>query len=156
MSTAGVILVILGAALMVAEAHVPSHGVLGTGAAAALTAGVVLALSGAGAAGGAVVAAGIAVGLAGLALAWLLLVKSLAAGRVAVRTGPKALAGRVATVRTVPAPLGQVQLDGALWRARMWELEEDGAPVAVGSAVVVESIDGLTLTVRPAEEWEVR
>jgi membrane-bound ClpP family serine protease len=155
MSTLGVILVIVGAVLMVAEAHVPSHGVLSTGAAAALTAGVVLALSGAGAAGGAVVAAGVTVALAGLALAWLLLVKSLAARRLAVRSGPQALAGRVATVRTVPAPVGQVQLDGALWRARMWELE-GGAPVAEGSAVVVESVDGLTLTVRPAEEWEMR
>jgi membrane-bound ClpP family serine protease len=155
MSTLGVILVVVGAALMVAEAHVPTHGVLSTGAAAALTAGVVLALSGAGAAGGAVLAAGITVALAGLALAWLLLVKSLAARRLTVRSGPQALAGRVATVRTVPAPVGQVQLDGALWRARMWELEEEGVPVAEGSAVVVESIDGLTLTVRPAEEWEV-
>ena len=27
--------------------------------------------------------------------------------------------------------------------------------LAVGSAVVVESVDGLTLTVRPAEKWEV-
>jgi membrane-bound ClpP family serine protease len=155
MSTLGVILVIVGAVLMVAEAHVPSHGVLSTGAAAALTAGVVLALSGAGAAGGAVVAAGVTVALAGLVLAWLLLVKSLAARRLAVRSGPQALAGRVATVRTVLAPVGQVQLDGALWRARIWELE-GGAPVAEGSAVVVESVDGLTLTVRPAEEWEMR
>ena len=57
-------------------------------------------------------------------------------------------------MRTVPAPVGQVQLDGALWRARMWELEGEGAPVAEGCAVVVESIDGLTLTVRPAEQWE--
>ena len=73
MATLGLILVVLGAALMVAEAHVPSHGVLGTGAAAALTAGVVLALSGAGAAGGAVVAAGVTVALAAFALAWLLL-----------------------------------------------------------------------------------
>jgi membrane-bound ClpP family serine protease len=41
MATLGVILVVVGAALMVAEAHLPSsHGVLGTGAAAALTAGV--------------------------------------------------------------------------------------------------------------------
>ena len=156
MSTLGVILVIFGAALMIAEAHVPSHGVLGTGAAAALTAGVVLALSGAGAAGGAVVGAGVTVALAGLALAWLLLVKSLAVRRMAVRSGPRALPGRVATVRTVPAPVGQVQLDGALWRARMWELGDEGLSVAEGSAVVVESVDGLTLTVRPAEEWEVR
>jgi membrane-bound ClpP family serine protease len=155
MSTLGVILVVMGAALMVAEAHLPSHGALATGAVAALTAGVVLVLSGAGAAGGAVVAVGVAVALAGLALAWLLLVKSLAVGRLAVRGGTRALAGRVATVRIVPAPIGQVQLDGALWRARMWELE-GGVPVAEGSAVVVESVDGLTLTVRPAEEWEMR
>jgi membrane-bound ClpP family serine protease len=156
MATLGIILVVAGAALMVAEAHLPSHGVLGAGAAAALTAGVVLALSGTGIAGGAVVAAGVAVALAAFALAWLLLRTSLSAHRMAVRSGRRALAGRVATVRTVPAPVGVVQLDGALWRARLWELEGDGVPVAEGSAVVVESIDGLTLTVRPAEEWEVR
>jgi len=155
-STLGVILVVLGAALMVAEAHVPTHGALGTGAAVALTAGVVLALSGAGAPGAAVLAAGIAVALAGLALASLLLKTSLTAHRRAVRSGPRALIGRVATVRSLPAPIGQVQLDGVLWRARLWDLEEERVPVAEGSAVVVESVDGLTLTVRPAEEWEVR
>jgi membrane-bound ClpP family serine protease len=154
-STLGVILVVVGAALMVAEAHVPSHGALSTGAAAALTAGVVLALSGTGAPGAAVVAGGVAVALAGLALAWLLLKTSLTAHRLAVRSGPPTLIGRVATVRSLPAPVGQVQLDGVLWRARLWDLEEEGAPVAEGSAVVVESVDGLTLTVRPAEEWEV-
>ena len=156
MSTLGVMLVLTGAALMVAEAHLPSHGVLGTGAAVALTAGVVLALSGSGAPVAAIVVSGIAVALAGTALVWLLVVKSLAVRRLAVRSGRRALTGRVATVRAVPAPIGQVQLDGALWRARLWDLDEDGAPPAEGSAVVVESIDGLTLTVRPAEEWEVR
>jgi membrane-bound serine protease (ClpP class) len=154
-SALGVFLVLMGAALMVAEAHVPTHGVLGTGAAVALTAGVVLALSGAGAAGGAVVAAGVTVAQAGLALAWLVMVKSLARRRLTVRSGRRALIGRVATVRSVPDPVGRVQLDGALWRARMWELEGQGAPPAEGSPAVVESIDGLTLTVRPAEEWEV-
>jgi membrane-bound ClpP family serine protease len=155
MSTLGVLLVVVGAALMVAEAHVASHGLLGSGAAVALTAGVVLALSGAGVPGAAVAAAGVAVGLAGLGLAWLLLVASLRTRHMALRSGSIALLGRVATVRSVPAPVGQVLLDGALWRARVWELEEDGAPVAEGSAVVVEAVDGLTLTVRPAEEWEV-
>ena len=141
---------------MVGGSHLPSHGALGVGAATALTAGVVLALSGAG------VAAGTRGGgrchrrTGGPRGRWLLVVKSLAAHRLAVRSGPRALTGRVATVRTVPAPIGQVALDGALWRARMWDLEEEGVPVAEGSAVVIESIDGLTLTVRPAEEWEVR
>jgi membrane-bound ClpP family serine protease len=155
MSALGAVLVVLGAALVVAEAHVPSHGALGTGAAAALTAGVVLALSGAGVPSGAVVAAGAAVALVGFALAWLLLVRSLTARRLAVRSGPRTLVGRTATVRSVPAPLGQVQIDGALWRARLWELDEGGPSLAEGSAVVVESVDGLTLTVRPAEEWEM-
>jgi membrane-bound ClpP family serine protease len=153
MSTFGVVLVVLGAALMVAEAHVASHGVLGTGAAAALTAGVVLALSGAGAPIAAVLGAGIAVSVAGIVLAWMLLVKSLATRRMAVKSGTRAMLGRVGTVRAIPAPVGQVLLDGALWRARMWEFEE--CEVAEGSPVVVEAIDGLTLTVRPAEDWEV-
>ena len=156
MATLGIILVVIGAALMVAEAHLPSHRVLGTGAAAALTAGVVLALSGTAIAGGAVVAAGVTVALAAFALAWLLLRTSLSAHRMAVRSGRRALAGRVATVRTVPTPVGVVQLDGALWRARIWELEGEGVPLAEGSAVVVESSDGPTLTVRPGEGWEVR
>ncbi len=154
-STLAVIFMSLGVLLMVAEAHMPSHGVLGVSAAVAITVGVVLALSGAGASDVAVVASGFAVALAGLGLAWLLVVKSLATRRLAARSGPRALLGRVAIVRSVPTPIGRVQLDGALWRARLWELEDDRAPVAEGSAVVVESIDGLTLTVRPAEEWEL-
>jgi membrane-bound serine protease (ClpP class) len=154
-SALAAIFVVMGAALMVAEAHVPSHGVLGTGAAAALTGGVVLALSGAGVPSGAVVAAGAAVALAGFALAWLLLVQSLGARRLAVRSGPRTLVGRMATVRSVPASLGQVQIDGALWRARLSDLDEGGRPLAEGSGVVVESVDGLTLTVRAAEEWEM-
>jgi len=104
----------------------------------------------------AVVAPGVAVALARLALARLLMTTSLAAHRLAIRSGPRTLIGRVATVRSVPAPVGQLQIDGALWRARVWELEEGSAALAEGSAVVLDSVDGLTLTVRPAEEWEVR
>jgi membrane-bound serine protease (ClpP class) len=155
MSTLGVVLVLVGAALMVAEAHVASHGVLGASAAAALALGVALTLSGAGAPAAVVLGGGIAIGAAGLGLAWLLLVKSLSTRRIAQRSGPRALLGRVATVRTVPAPVGQVSLDGALWRCRLWEDEAEAATLTKGSAVVVEAIDGLTLTVRPAEEWEV-
>jgi membrane-bound ClpP family serine protease len=96
MAALGVILVVLGAALMVAEAHPPSHGVLGTGAAAALTAGVVVALSGTGIAAGAVVASGVIVALAALALAWLLLRTSLTAHRLEVRTASQSTKNLVA------------------------------------------------------------
>jgi membrane-bound ClpP family serine protease len=154
MSTLGIALVIVGAALMAAEAHVPSHGVLASTATAALAVGIVLALSGAGAAGATAIAAGAVTALAGVVLVAVLLRASLAVRRTRVRSGATALVGRVGTVRAVPAPVGQVQLDGALWRARLWGLEED-ARIAEGDAVVVDRIDGLTLTVRPAEEWEV-
>jgi membrane protein implicated in regulation of membrane protease activity len=41
-----------------------------------------------------------------------------------------------------------------LWRARVWDIEEEPA-LKPGDAVVVEYVNGLTLTVRHAEEWEV-
>jgi membrane-bound ClpP family serine protease len=153
-SALGILLVIVGAALVVAEAHVAAHGALAGAGAVALTGGVVLALSAAGVAAAVVIAAGAATGLAGLALAAVILRAALRARGLRVHSGPRALVGRVATVRSVPAPVGQVQLDGALWRARLWSLEEERG-VAEGDAVVVDRVDGLTLTVRPAEEWEV-
>ena len=69
--------------------------------------------------------------------------------------GPETLVGQLGTVREPLAPLGQVLVDGALWRAReTWP--EAGAPVvAGGDRVVVERVDGLTLLVRRAETWEV-
>jgi membrane-bound serine protease (ClpP class) len=154
MSTLGILLMVVGAALLVAETHLPSHGALGAGATGALTAGVALALSGSGASAGAVAGAAAAAGAAALALTVLVVLKSLAVRRLTVRSGPQALLGQVGTVRHVPAPLGQVHVDGALWRARVWELEGEGA-LAEGSPIVVERVDGLTLTVRAAEEWEV-
>jgi membrane-bound serine protease (ClpP class) len=154
MSTFGVVLVVVGAALMVAEAHVPAHGLLATAATASLAAGLVLALSGAGVPVAGVVAAGLVTALAGLALAAVIVRASLAVRRRRIRSGPPALVGRIGTVRAVPDPLGQVLVDGALWRARLWALEQD-EPVAQGDAVVVDRVDGLTLTVRPAEEWEM-
>jgi membrane-bound ClpP family serine protease len=154
MSTFGVLLVVVGAALMVAEAHVPTHGLLATAATAALAAGLVLALSGAGVPVAAVVAVGLVSALAGLALAAMIVRASLAVRRRSIRSGTPALVGRLGTVRAVPDPLGQVLVDGALWRARLWALEQD-EPVAEGDAVVVDRVDGLTLTVRPAEEWEM-
>ena len=51
-------------------------------------------------------------------------------------------------------PAGQVFLDGALWRARQWSFDEE-AVLERGDPIVVERVDGLTLTVRRAEDWEV-
>ena len=83
----------------------------------------------------------------------LIVRKALATRRIRVRAA--ALVGRVGVVRAAPEPVGRVFVDGALWRARTWGLERRAAARAAATRCVVERVDGLTLTVRPAEEWEV-
>ncbi len=147
MTALGLLLVLVGAALVVAEAHVPSHGVLGSAAVASLALGVVLAVTGAGAAAAVGIAAGLGVALAGGVFMWVMVRKALATRRLRTRNN---LIGRVGTVKAS----GQVFVDGGLWRARVWDLQEEPA-LEPGDAVVVEYVNGLTLTVRHAEEWEV-
>ena len=154
MSAIGLLLVLVGATLVVAEAHVPSHGALGGAAAAALAAGIGLLVSGAGLGAAAVVGATLAAALFSLALVLVIVRKGLATRRIRARGGAEGLIGRLGEVRAVPAPVGCVFVDGALWRARRWDLE--GEPeLQPGDPVVIEQVSGLTLTVRPAEEWEL-
>ena len=61
-----------------------------------------------------------------------------------VKMGPETLVGAVAEVVTPCAPLGQVRLQGELWRARC---EEGAEP---GESVRVRARDGLTLVVERA------
>jgi membrane-bound serine protease (ClpP class) len=91
-----------------------------------------------------------------LAVATLIAARKVASAATRRPTcGPETLIGRLGTVREPLAPLGQVLVDGSLWRAReTWP--DAGAPaVAGGDRVVVERVDGLTLLVRRAETWEV-
>ena len=143
----GLSLVLAGAALAAAEAHVPSHGLLGSGAVLALATGVALLLSSAGSATLVAVSAGVTVGLVGALILALIVRKALATRRL---RASNSLIGRVGVARSEDA----VFVDGALWRARSWGLEGD-PPLARGLPIVVENVNGLTLTVRPAEEWEV-
>jgi membrane-bound serine protease (ClpP class) len=154
MSAIGLLLVLVGATLVVAEAHVPSHGALGVAAAAALAAGIGLLVSGAGLGAAAVLGATLAAALFSLALVLVIVRKGLATRRLRARGGAEGLIGRLGEVRAAPAPVGRVFVDGALWRARRWDLE--GEPeLQPGDPVVIEQVSGLTLTVRPAEEWEL-
>ena len=147
MFTLGLLLVLAGAALAAAEAHVPSYGLLGSGAVVALATGVALLLSAAGSATLVAVFGGLAVAVAGGACLWVLVRKALGTRRLAASNS---LIGRVGVARAQDS----VFVDGALWRARPWGLEGD-PPLTRGMPVVVENVNGLTLTVRPAEEWEV-
>ncbi len=147
MFTLGLLLVVLGAALMAAEAHVPSYGALGLGAVVSFAAGIALLLSAAGSATLVAVFGALAAALVGILFLFVLLRKGLATRRL---QASNTLVGRVGIARA-PAC---VFVDGALWRARLWDLEGE-APLERGDPVVVEHVNGLTLTVRPAEKWEV-
>jgi membrane-bound ClpP family serine protease len=152
MIEAGVALVVLGAALLVAEAHVPG-GFLGAAGGVALATGAALAFAGAG--GGVAVVIGVVLGTIAVTGLWVALAarKALEARRLRSSSGREALAGRCGVVRRWQNGNGQVFVDGALWRARpSWpDSEEQLTP---GDAVVVERVTGLTLAVRRAEEWE--
>lgn len=155
MSEVGLLLMVVSAALAVAEAHVPSHGALGGAAVAALAAGLALVVSGAGFGLAFALAVAATVAAVGGGYLWVVVHKALAARRSRVRSGAEGLIGRVGEVRATPAPLGRVFLDGALWRARTWDSGEDDAQLQCGDPIVVERVDGLTLTVRRAEDWEL-
>ena len=152
MVVVGVALLLVGAALLVAEAHVPA-GILGAAGGIALAGGAALAIAGAG--GGAALVVAVVVGAGIITARWLGIAsrKALASQARRVRSGTEALSGRVGTVRNWAGADGQVLVDGALWHAcPSWS--EEGAELHAGDQIVVERVSGLTLGVRKAEEWE--
>jgi membrane-bound ClpP family serine protease len=143
-----VALVVLGASLLIAEAHVASFGVLGMAGIAALAVASALAIEAAG--GSPLLAAALVVPVAAV-LCGLVVVaagKALAIRRRRPQAGAEALIGRVGVMHH-----GDVLVAGERWRARRSWVDE--AALAEGDQVVVEQIQGLTLSVRRAEEWEV-
>ena len=82
--------------------------------------------------------------------------KGLAVRRRRIRVGPESLIGHLGVVRNWADPTGCVMVDGALWTARRSLLDdEDPQELHAGDTVVVDHLDGLTVAVRRAEEWEV-
>jgi membrane-bound ClpP family serine protease len=151
----GICLLVLGATLVVLEAHVSSLGVLGLPGVLALVGGSVLALSGLGGGLGLVLAVAVVLGVASVSGLGLVLAKTAAARRRRVRTGPEGMIGQVRVVRSWSEPGGSVLLGGAVWRARRSWPEEQEQAFREGDEVVVERLGGLTLGVRRAEEWEL-
>jgi membrane-bound serine protease (ClpP class) len=149
----GIVLVLTGAGLMVAEAHLPTYGLLGVAGLVSLVAGGAIAVDASGGGTALVLVFTLVLLLvAGLALATV--VRGAAAvARKRSRTGVEALVGHVGVVRHELEPVGQVFVDGALWRARPSWNEDDR--LREGDQIVVERVQGLTLSVRRAEEWEL-
>jgi len=149
------VLLVIGAVLLVAEAHLPSFGALGVAGVAALVSGAAIAVDAAGGGLALILTVALAIGAGASTLLFYAVRASLPLGRARAQTGAEALVGHIGVVRQAPTPLGQIFVDGALWRARpCWE-EEETPELRVGDHVVVERVNGLTLSVRRAEEWEL-
>ena len=143
-TAAGILLLVLGVGLIVAEAHLPTSGILGgVGVVSLAVSGLLLFDTDSEGFG---ISPPLAIGV-GLGLGAILAVavkKVVDARRGPVWTGEEELPGEEGEVRVAVDPIGQVFLHGALWRAEA----ADGAPIPPGVRVRVESVDGLTLKVR--------
>jgi membrane-bound serine protease (ClpP class) len=144
---AGLLLILFGVILLIAEIKVVSHGILTIGGVVAMLLGSMM-LYDAPEAGSAlriswwviVPAVGSTAGLVVFALSY-----GMRALYRTPTTGASGMVGQTAVARTPLAPEGQVAVQGELWRA----VAQDG-PVAAGEPVTIVGVDGLTLTVAKA------
>jgi membrane-bound ClpP family serine protease len=148
-------LLILGSGLLVAEAHLPTYGALGTAGVAAFVAAIVLAVLDSGGSLALALALTVPIAALSITLGVVCVRKALTVSRRRARGGAEGLIGHVGVVRRALDPVGQVAIDGELWRARRCWAEEDEPAPGEGDAVVVDQAQGLTLSVRRAEAWEV-
>jgi membrane-bound serine protease (ClpP class) len=87
----------------------------------------------------------LAVGLTFGTITFILAYLGLKARRNKALTGPNAMLGLVAIVRTPFSPVGQVEVRGELWQA---VLAPDSDAANVEQQTVISAVNGLTLTVR--------
>lgn len=157
MAALGLVLLIVGAVIAATEAHYPTHGVAGGIGVLAMAAGVLLAALGLGAGVALGLIGGVALAAVGGGVVTFTVRQGLSVRQRRVRTGAEGLIGEIGVVRSWADSAGTVLLHGAVWQARR-PVTVDGEPVSAlhaGDHVVVERLVGLTLSVRPAEEWEL-
>ena len=145
---AGLALIIVGIALMVAEAYAPSFGALGLGGITAFVFGAIIMFDSGIPGFGISVAFVIGLGLTfAVVLIWLLgfLLKLRRRGAV---SGEGSIVGGTAVALEDFVGDGKVWLEGEAWHAR--------SPVAVtkDEQLIVTRLDGLTLDVEPVENPE--
>jgi membrane-bound serine protease (ClpP class) len=147
-TAAGILLLAAAVALFIAEAHFTS-GVLGASGVVALILSGLLLFDTNGDAFEVSIPAVIVAGLLIGGFFAFAIERAVRARREPVRTGYEELVGQTAEVRVPLEPLGQVWIEGALWRAR---LDEADGRIESGGRVRVTSVDGLTLVVVPHPE----
>jgi membrane-bound serine protease (ClpP class) len=142
---AGVLLILFGVALLIAEIKIVSHGVLTAGGVVAMVLGSFMLYD---------------APEVGFRVSWTvilptvgatagLVVWAVSAGMRAMMkspvTGAAGMIGRVVVARSALGPEGQVQVDGEIWRA-----VSEGGAIPAGEKVRVMAVDGLTLKVSRA------
>jgi membrane-bound serine protease (ClpP class) len=147
----GILLLVAGIGMIIAEAHLPTHGILGASGVAALVASGLLLYDTNSSAFEISAPVVIVVGLLIGGLLAVAVERSVRARRMPKRTGWEEMIGATGEVRERLDPMGQVFVEGALWRAELMASDGDRRPLERGSRVRVESVDGLTLRVRPAD-----
>ncbi|MDH3579509.1 MAG: nodulation protein NfeD [Hyphomicrobiales bacterium] len=140
---AGFALILLGLALMVAEAFAPSFGILGIGGVIAFVFGSIMLLE---------------TDVPGFGISWMLIgsIAAVSAGlfilavTMLVRarsrpvvSGPEEMVGSTGQVIDWEGHAGTVRVHGEVWKARAAKALDAGGPVRV------KEIDGLTLVVQP-------
>ncbi|MGZ8696307.1 MAG: NfeD family protein [Gaiellaceae bacterium] len=139
-SWGGLMLMLLGVALLVIDVHVTTHGALTVAGLISLAVGSIMLFQNA---PGYHTSKPLVVGVAvGLGAAWAFAIsKALQVRHRPVEVGAQLIAGAVGEVRGD----GLVFVNGELWQARA----AGGQELRQGERVRVESLDGLVLTVRP-------
>ncbi len=144
----GVALILLGAALLVAEAFVPSFGALGLGGLVAFVVGAMMLIN-RDVPGFAVawpIVGGAAVAIGALMTGLLSLVAR--ARQRPVVTGSGEMIGSVATVAAWRGTRGTLRVHGILWQAKAKR------PLAAGAPARIIGVDGLTLEVEPTADTD--
>jgi membrane-bound serine protease (ClpP class) len=143
-NVSGLALLLLGVALLVAEAFLPTFGLVGVGGLVAVVLGSLFLFDHE---AGVSVSPGLVFGVGGTAAALMLALAVLVyRGRRVPPRGPSGMVGERGVARDRLAPSGTVVVRGEYWTA------ESETPVEPGERVVVTGIDGLVLRVRRAAE----
>jgi len=143
---AAVVLILAGFVLFALEAKFATHGVLAIGGITTLVLGSLLLVDAPIPEMRVKLATALAVSIPLGAITVFLMTIAFRARRNKVVTGIEGLIGEVAVAQTPLAPAGKVFVHGELWDA------VSSANVPAGERVRVSKVDGLELTVEPAEK----
>jgi membrane-bound serine protease (ClpP class) len=142
-NTSALALLLLGVALLVTEAFLPTFGVVGAGGLIAFVLGALFLFDAAET--GVVVPKSLVLGVGGTVGGIMLVVATLVARsqRARASQGAEGMIGAIGVARGRLAPVGPVLVRGEYWTAESDEV------VDAGAGVEVTAVDGLRLRVRP-------